>query len=330
MRSKVNSLENSGDKILKIPSNTQFPKIPSKKIPIYSKIPAQSPLNYTGGKFRLLSQIYNKFPKDIDNFYDIFCGGFNVGANVEAKNIIGIDKNPKLITVLELIKTTHNLESKIDKIILKYNLSDSYNFGYTHYNCNSSSGLGSYNKERFNRLKTAYNVSKNPLLLLVLIIFSFNNQIRFNSFDEFNLPVGKRDFNANLRKKLRGFVANIQNAKFICKDFREIDLAKIPKDSFFYLDPPYILGTATYNENGGWGENDESDLFAFLNKADSFGIRFALSNVLEHKGKYNENLHNWCLESSFKIHHLTYNYANSSYQHKYKKCESKEVLVNNY
>jgi hypothetical protein len=50
------------------------------------------------------------------------------------------------------------------------------------------------------------------------------------------------------------------------------------------LDPPYLISTATYNENGGWSKNDEQDLLKQLDKLDRKGIKFALSNVLEHKG----------------------------------------------
>ena len=31
------------------------------------------------------------------------------------------------------------------------------------------------------------------VMLYVLIVFAFNNQIRFNSSGKFNLPIGKRD-----------------------------------------------------------------------------------------------------------------------------------------
>ena len=41
----------------------------------------QSPLNYTGGKYKLLPQILPLFPKEIDCFVDLFCGGCNVGIN---------------------------------------------------------------------------------------------------------------------------------------------------------------------------------------------------------------------------------------------------------
>ena len=33
-----------------------------------------SPLNYTGGKFRLLPQLLPLFPGDTDTFVDLFCG----------------------------------------------------------------------------------------------------------------------------------------------------------------------------------------------------------------------------------------------------------------
>lgn len=56
-----------------------------------------SPLNYTGGKFKLLPQILPLFPKKIDTFVDLFCGGCNVGLNVKSKKIIYNDINEKLI-----------------------------------------------------------------------------------------------------------------------------------------------------------------------------------------------------------------------------------------
>lgn len=42
------------------------------------------PLNYVGGKTKLLPQILPLFPKHIHTFVDLFGGGFNVGINVEA------------------------------------------------------------------------------------------------------------------------------------------------------------------------------------------------------------------------------------------------------
>ncbi|QQR64138.1 DNA adenine methylase [Candidatus Roizmanbacteria bacterium] len=65
------------------------------------------------------------------------------------------------------------------------------------------------------------------------------------------------------------------------------------KNDFVYFDPPYLLGLASYNELGGWTENDERDLYALLTRLNDKGIRFALSNVLEHKGEINKIIKAW-------------------------------------
>jgi hypothetical protein len=35
----------------------------------------KSPLNYTGGKYKLLPQLLEVFPKQVDTFVDLFAGG---------------------------------------------------------------------------------------------------------------------------------------------------------------------------------------------------------------------------------------------------------------
>ena len=47
----------------------------------------KSPLNYIGGKARLLNQILPLFPKQINNFIDLFAGGCNIGINANAKKV---------------------------------------------------------------------------------------------------------------------------------------------------------------------------------------------------------------------------------------------------
>ena len=167
-----------------------------------------------------------------------------------------------------------------------------------------------------------------------MIIFSFNNEIRFNRSGYFNIPVGKRDFNANLRKKLQLFIEHLSkiNISFLYKDFRDLNIAEIvDKKAFLYLDPPYILGNATYNMNNAWTEKDEMDLIDWIEQCHDNGLNFALSNVIEHKGKTHQLLLDWCLDNSFNIHELNYNYNNSNYQkNSQKETITKEVLITNY
>ena len=48
----------------------------------------KSPLNYVGGKYKLLSQILPLFPSNINTFVDLFGGGGNVIVNVKAEHCI--------------------------------------------------------------------------------------------------------------------------------------------------------------------------------------------------------------------------------------------------
>jgi len=46
-------------------------------------------------------------------------------------------------------------------------------------------------EQQYRKLNDDYNKDKKIEKLLVLVLFGFNQQIRFNSNNEFNIPVGK-------------------------------------------------------------------------------------------------------------------------------------------
>ena len=66
----------------------------------------KSPLNYIGGKYKILNQILPLFPKQIDKFIDLFAGGCNVGINVDAKKIIFNDNLNYLIDLFNEFKNS--------------------------------------------------------------------------------------------------------------------------------------------------------------------------------------------------------------------------------
>jgi len=315
-------------------SNSNEAVVASKNNPVQKGF-VKSPLNYTGGKHKLLPQITKLFPNDIETFYDVFSGGANVGINATAKNIICIEKNRYVVNLLKLIQNNNfeDLNQEVVDIINKFGLSQSYIKGYDYYGADSSSGLGKYNKGAFLKLRREFNKGKTRIdLLLVLILYSFNNQIRFNSGGNFNLPVGKRDYNGSSRKNVAAFnqISNEKQITFKSRDFRDIEKLKLRKNDFVYLDPPYLLGLASYNELGGWTEKDEKDLYLLLTRLDKKGIRFALSNVLEHKGEINYIMKDWAKKNNYQIYKLSHNYKNSNYQSTAKNSKTIEVLITNY
>ena len=301
----------------------------------------QSPLNYTGGKYKLLPQILPHFPKDIDYFVDLFCGGGNVGINVPCNRVLFNDNNSIIRYMFGTFKNMDKEETfrLIDSIIKRYGLSDSDKYGYEYYGCNSADGLSKYNTNGYLRLRDDFNKMQNKdygyyITLYVLIVYSFNNQIRFNRKGEFNLPAGKRDFNRKMREKLSAFIDRLKSGDytFESNDFREISDEDWNDKTFVYVDPPYLITCATYNEQDGWNEELEKELLNYLDKLNDRGIRFALSNVLQSKGKENKLLLDWVNRNigKYRVIYLDYTYANSNYHTKDRTSKTDEVLIVNY
>ena len=301
----------------------------------------QSPLNYTGGKFKLLPQILPHFPQDVECFIDLFCGGGNVGINAPCNKVVFNDNNSLLRFMFGTFK---NMDKQatfelIDHIIEKYGLSNTEKYGYEYYGCNSAEGLAKYNSEAFLKLREDFNRNTNLdynyyITLFVLIVYAFNNQIRFNRKGEFNLPVGKRDFNKKMREKLSSFIDRLKSGdyKFESYDFRELPNEDWNDKTFVYVDPPYLITCATYNEQDGWNETLEKELLNYLDNLHERGIRFALSNVLHSKGKENKILIEWINNNigKYRVIYLDYTYSNSNYQTKDRTSKTDEVLIVNY
>lgn len=278
----------------------------------------KSPLNYTGGKTKLLPQILPLFPDKVGTFVDLFCGGCNVGANVNADKVI---YNDYMSQIIELFKNwkDNNLEDTIQYIetqIEKFNLTKQ-------------------NQEGFLELRKQYNEHRDIRDLFVLVAYAFNHQIRFNSKGEYNMPFGKdrSEYNKNMKTNLINFITRIQeqDSTFLNKSFDELNVEEFTKDTFVYADPPYLITVASYNENGGWNEQMEYKLLEYLDKCTENGIKFALSNVLEMNDKSNDILKKWAQEKGYNIHHLNYTYGNCNY-HKLDKTVglTDEVLITNY
>ena len=274
----------------------------------------KSPLNYTGGKYKLLNQILPLFPEDINTFVDLFTGGCNVAINVNANRIIANDLCSEVISVYEGIQngTTEENIRMIEETINEYSLSKE-------------------NKEGYLELRSYYNEgNKDWYIFYTLIAYAFNNQIRFNKKGEFNIPFGKdrSDFNPALKQKFRDFSDAIhnKNIKFTNYDFRKLSVDKLKENDFVYLDPPYLITDATYNM--GWNEEAEKDLLSLCDRLNEKGIKFAISNVLEHNGSKNEILIEW--SKKYNINYLNYNYSNCNYHKKDNGHKSVEVLITNY
>ncbi len=287
-----------------------------------------SPLNYTGNKFKLLNQLIPYLNNQSDTFIDIFAGSGLVALNTNANELILNDNNKITIQLLNYFRDNDSktINDNMDRIIKKYGFTDSYRNGLKSYKEEKHEGLSKYNKEPFNKLKFDYNEKPTVDKLFALIVFGFNHYIRFNSKGLYNVPVGKVDYTASLRKKTEQYEIALSNRKITIsmKDFRDKSLYKNPK-ALYYFDPPYLITLAPYNAL--WNEKDEKDLLNLLDNLDKKGIKFALSNVIESNGKTNYILKEW--SKKYNIIYLNRKYLNSNYRKK-NITIAQEVLIINY
>jgi len=279
----------------------------------------KSPMNYIGGKYRILPQLMDIFPKMINTAVDLFAGGLNVALNLPAKSIVCNDINNYVIELYRSFigVTSDEVLEYVNNQIGRYSLSKTNEEGYLSF-------------------RNYYNKTKHPWDLFILMSFSFNHQIRFNTAHEYNNPFGRNrsSFNASMRTNLIRLIDTInrKNMKFHSCDFTELDLSFLGKKDFLYADPPYLITTGSYNDGKrgfkGWGKMDEAALLELLDKIDSQGAKFALSNVLEHKGNVNGILLDW--SKKYKVYPINCNYNNSNYQTTASKSITREVLIANY
>ena len=119
----------------------------------------KGPLNYIGGKYKLLPQIIPLFPKKISTFIDLFSGGCNVGVNADCEKMIFNDLNSILMNMFSVFAAmdTKELLLKIDETICTWNLSTT-------------------NEDAFIKFRKYYNDTRHPIDLYVLSCYSFNYQ----------------------------------------------------------------------------------------------------------------------------------------------------------
>lgn len=302
-----------------IKNSKQIEVLPTSNWEIENKKYLKSPLNYIGGKYRLLPQILPLFPSAINNFVDLFSGGANVGINVNAKIHHLNDMNYHVNEMFRYFsqQNADDLVKAIETRINEFQLSKT-------------------NEEGYLKFREQYNRNQNPLDLYILISYSYNYQIRFNNSMQFNNPFGRdrSHFSENMRNNLIKFVKrlNILNIKFTDNYFTDLDFSHLKEGDFVYLDPPYLITTGSYNDGNrgfkNWGESEELLMYQLMDKLTKQNVRYALSNVIDHKGKSNDLLKSFIKNNNVTVHYLNFNYNNASYNSKAQ--GSTEILLTNY
>lgn len=316
---------------------TQTALSPSKNASGKSVKLVRSPLFYVGDKYKLMPQLKELFPKEINNFYDVFCGGGSASINVKAKQFILNDVDEKIIELHNFLQEqSQEIESFINKM---YEMIQYYGLSLSELGKNQvieelkkeykKTYFAKYNKKPYLKLRNDYNNDQaNTKLLYILLVYGFNHMIRFNKQGPFNLPVGNVDWNKNVSTALRNYAQWYNNNKVIVSsgmDFEKFVNSIAPQEGdFLYFDPPYLITFSDYNKL--WGEDGERRLYKLLDTLDSKGVKWGLSNMYNHKGKTNEILLEW--GKKYNEYDIKSNYI-SRFDNTIKK-DSKEIYITNF
>ena len=288
-----------------------------------------SPIFYMGNKKRLIKKgLIVLFPNNINNMIELFGGSAVVSMNTKAKHYYISDVDENLVDLYYLFKhnSSNEIINHIWQRVEEFELSKERTRRCDFIG--KEDVIEKYKKSYMN-FRSYYNKNKNILDFYTLMFYSFSQQFRFNRKGDFNMPYGTDCFSEKNEDYIRNGCGFFQsNNVFVEKcDFRTLDFDLLGENDFVYLDPPYLNTTATYNENGGWSEEDEDDLYKLCEELNARGIKFGLSNVFSDKGIRNDKLIKWCNENNWNI----YVFDKVSYSACGKgNSNAKEVFIRNY
>ena len=295
--------------------------------------PKRSPLFYVGDKYKLMPQLLKFFPDKIDSFIDVFAGGGSVSLNTKAKKYVLNDNNLNIVRLHRFL-----LSYESDFLSFRqymYGIIDQFNLSCSERRLENEiielkkiykkTYFSKYNKAGYLKLRDSFNNKECMEYLYILLIYGFNHMVRFNKVGNFNLPVGNVDWNKNVSTALENYFAWRKNDITIYNtDFIDLlDHIQIDTNDFCYFDPPYIITNSEYNVR--WSEYDEIRLYNCLDNLSSRGIKWGLSNMLNHKGRSNKFLAQWAAQ--YNMYDIQSNYI-SKFDNTIK-MDSREVYVTN-
>jgi len=254
-------------------------------------------LKWVGGKTQIIDMLLENYPKKINNYHDIFLGGgstllafinyINNKKIIINGKIYAYDSNNILIYVYKNIQIyPKKLYKKIKTIITDYNNCKTNKI--INRNANTKEEAMESHESYYYWIRKKYNNLENNKQIDIIgsAMFIFLNKTCFRGIyrvgkNGFNVPFGHYKNPKIIDKKtILNISELIKNVKFKCLDFTE-SLARIKKNDFVYLDPPYVPEKETsfvgYNF-GGFCLEQHKNLIKICNNMKKKNIKFILSN----------------------------------------------------
>lgn len=268
-------------------------------------------IKWSGSKRSQAEKILTYFPKEIDTYYEPFCGGASImrsliESDIKVNHYICSDLNEDLINLWNAIKNNPN------EI-------------YVHYKelwneLNKDEDI-SRRKEFYFSIRKRLNEEHSPLDFMFIMRTTFNGMPRYNKLGYFNSPLHLTRTGIIPEKLLKIMtdwtaILNDNNVEFLCESYEKVN----PKHGdFVYLDPPYANTKGMYY--GGIENNDFFDWIKNLN----------CKYILSFDGKTNTGVNNtYEIPEDIYSEHVYLESGNSSFRRLNKKSNTTNVYESLY
>lgn len=210
-------------------------------------------IKWSGSKRSQAEQILKYFPREIDTYYEPFCGGASVlrrllESDIRVKHYVCSDINKGLIDLWnEIINNPANVVSHYINLWAELNKDDDKN----------------RKRAFFEFIRSRYNQEHNPLDFMFIMRTTTNGMPRYNKNGDFNnsFHITRNGINPTTLEKVVcewSELLKTHNVEFIHCPYQAITPTK---NDFVYLDPPYAntkgmyYGAINYEEMWSWLRN---------------------------------------------------------------------------
>lgn len=251
-------------------------------------------IKWSGSKRSQAEEILKHVPREIDTYYEPFCGGCSVlrrllSSDIKVNNYICSDINEDLINLWTMVK------KEPTKVA-------------SHYKelwgiLNKDSDLDR-KRDYFNLIRDRLNKEHNPLDFMFIMRTTTNGMPRYNKNGEFNnsFHITRNGIKPDTLEKIIlewSDLLNLHNVEFQCMDYSQINPTN--KD-LLYLDPPYYSTKGMY-----YGKIDTDLFFKWLKELNC-------KYILSYDGKSGQVDNTYDLPNDLYNSHIYLKSGNSSFK----------------
>lgn len=254
----------------------------------------QPVIKWSGSKRSQCENIIKYFPKEIDTYYEPFCGGASVcRALMESKDhkvnkFVCSDLNRDLINLWNAVKNRPK------------EVADYYKILWTEMNKNDDKGI---KRDYFENVRERYNKEWNPLDFMFIMRTTTNGMPRYNSKGEFNnsFHITRNGINPDTLEKIIFEWSDLLNKNNV--EFRHCSYIEIEpqENDFIYMDPPYANTKGMY-----FDKFDNQEFFVWMK---TIPCGYAFSN-----GRSGNENHTYDVPIDLYNEHVYIKSGNSSFK----------------